>query len=74
MMLLFALIYLRNYGYIRYFIVLFLEPYQDNIIPDRITPPPPPIELEDGLEYEVVVILGSKMTRTTRRLKGGIMS
>ena len=33
-----------------------LEPYQDSIIPDRITSPPPLIELEDGIEYEVAAI------------------
>ena len=39
------------------------EPYKDNTIPGRITPPPPPIKLEDGPEYKVVVILDSKMVR-----------
>ena len=38
-----------------------LEPYQESIIPDRITPPPPPIKLEDGPEYEVVAFLDSKI-------------
>ena len=38
-----------------------LEPYHE--IPGRITQPPPPIELEDGPEYEVVAILDSKIVR-----------
>ena len=38
-----------------------LEPYQDSTIPGRIKQPPPPIELEDGPEYEVVAILDSKI-------------
>ena len=37
-----------------------LEPYQDNTIPNRITPP---IELEDGSEYEVTTIHDSKIVR-----------
>ena len=40
-----------------------LEPYQDSTIPGRIKQPPPPIELEDGPEYEVVAILDSKLVR-----------
>ena len=52
MMLFFALICLRNYRYI-----------QKSIIPNRITPLPPLIELEDGPKYEVVVILNSKIVR-----------
>ena len=40
-----------------------LELYQDSTIPDCITPPPPLIKLEDGLEYEVIAILNSKMIR-----------
>ena len=38
-----------------------LEAYQDNIIPNHVTPPPPPIELEDEPEYEVATILDSKI-------------
>ena len=38
-----------------------LEPYQESTIPYHITPPPPPIELEDEPKYEVVVILNSKI-------------
>ena len=40
-----------------------LEPYQDNTIPKRITPPPPSIQLEDGSEYEIFAILDSKIVR-----------
>ena len=52
MMSLFVSIYLRNFGYIRCFIV-----------PGRITQPSPPIELEDGPEYEVAAILDSNIVR-----------
>ena len=38
-----------------------LEPYQESTILGRITQPPPPIELEDGPEYEVAAILDSKI-------------
>ena len=40
-----------------------LKPYQGNTIPNRATPPPPLIELEDGPEYEVASILDSKIVR-----------
>ena len=40
-----------------------MEPYQDNTIHNSITPPPPPVKHEDGLEYEVVAILDSKIFR-----------
>ena len=40
-----------------------LEPYHESTIPGRITQPPPPIELEDGPEYEVAAILNSKIVR-----------
>ena len=43
------------------FHISLLEPYQDNTILDRITQPPPSIELEDGPEYEVAAILDSKI-------------
>ena len=35
-----------------------LEPYKANTIPDRVTPPPPPLEVDAGPEYEVVVFKG----------------
>ena len=37
-----------------------LEPYEDNTIPYRITPPPP-IKLEDGPKYKVVAFLNCKI-------------
>jgi hypothetical protein len=40
-----------------------LEPYQENTIPGRIIQPPPRIELEDELEYEVAAILDSQIIR-----------
>ena len=40
-----------------------LEPYQESTILGRITQPPPPIELEDGPEYEVAAILDYKIVR-----------
>ena len=63
MMSLFVSIYLRNFGYTRCFYSSLLEPYQESTIPGRITQPPPPIELEDGPEYEVATILDSKIVR-----------
>ena len=45
------------------FHVSLLEPYVSNSIPDRGVPPPPPIELDEGLEYEVKTILDSKVVR-----------
>lgn len=43
-----------------------LEPYQPNTIPNRIQPPPPPIEIENDIEYEVEAILDSKIDRRYR--------
>ena len=40
-----------------------LEPCQEISIPNRTTPPPLPIELQDGHEYEVASILDSKIVR-----------
>ena len=52
MMLLFALIYLRKLRIHPLSHSSLLESYQDNIIPNRITPPPHAIEPEDGPKYE----------------------
>jgi hypothetical protein len=52
---------LRNFGFIRCFTVL--SSYQENTIPRRIIQPPPPIELEDGPEYEVAGRLDSRIIR-----------
>jgi hypothetical protein len=43
-----------------------LEPETPNTIPNRIQPPPPPIELEDKLEYEISEILDSKIDNRRR--------
>jgi hypothetical protein len=40
-----------------------LEPYISTSIPCRDIPPPPPIELAEGPEYEVEAILDSKIMR-----------
>ena len=45
------------------FLVSLLEPYASNSIPDRGVPPPPPIELDEGFEYEVKSILDSKVLK-----------
>ena len=38
-----------------------LEPCATSTIPHRIMPPPPVVQLIDGLEYEVAAILDSKI-------------
>ncbi|SOV07457.1 uncharacterized protein UDID_18912 [Ustilago sp. UG-2017a] len=38
-----------------------LEPYVANTIPNRVQPPPPPVEIESDIEYEVEQILDSKV-------------
>ena len=43
------------------FHVSLLEPYTPSSIPGRLTPPPPPIEVSNGSEYEVAAILDSKI-------------
>ena len=43
-----------------------LEPATPNDIPDRIVPPPPPVDIEGELEYEVLEILDSKIDRRRR--------
>jgi transposase InsO family protein len=48
------------------FHVMLLEPHTPNTIPNRIQPPPPPVEIEGQLEYEVEVILDSKLDRRYR--------
>jgi hypothetical protein len=42
------------------FHVSLLEPFQDNTIPGRQAPPPPPIEVEGQIEYEVESVLDSR--------------
>jgi hypothetical protein len=45
------------------FHVSLLEPYNASSIPDRVVPPPPPVQLVDGPEFEVKAILDSKIVR-----------
>ena len=45
------------------FHVSLLEPYVSNTIPGRYHPPPPPITVNDNLEYTVHAILDSKLFR-----------
>jgi hypothetical protein len=48
------------------FHVTLLDPYQESSIPGRAQVPAPPVIIEDEVEYEVEVILDSKISR--RRL------
>ena len=43
------------------FHVNLLEPHTPNTIPNRTSEPPPPVEIEGELEYEVADILDSKI-------------
>lgn len=45
------------------FHVSLLEPFQENDILGRIAPPPPPIEVDGDIEYEVEAILDSRNKR-----------
>lgn len=45
------------------FHVSLLEKYYESKIPDRYVPPPPPIEIDDDLEFEVEAILDSRIRR-----------
>ena len=45
------------------FHVSLLEPYKENTIPGRKQPPPPPITINDNLEYVVHQILDSRIHR-----------
>jgi len=40
-----------------------LEPYRENVLPGRVQEPPPPVEVEGEVEYEVAAILDSKIER-----------
>ena len=48
------------------FHVSMLEPHQPSQIPDRTVPPPPPVEVEGKLEFEVERILDLKIDRRRR--------
>jgi len=45
------------------FHVSLLEPHHENPFPGRTQPPPPPIEIEDDVEWEVEEILDSRIQR-----------
>ena len=45
------------------FHVSLLENYSESSIPGRLVPPPPPILIDDNLEYEVEEILDSRVRR-----------
>ena len=45
------------------FHVSLLEPYTTSSILGRLTSAPPPVEVSNGTEYEVVAILNSKIVR-----------
>ena len=40
-----------------------LEPATPNEIPNRIQPPPPPVEVDENIEYEISEILDSKIDK-----------
>ena len=44
-----------------------LEPATENLIPNRYQPPPPPIKIDEEVEYEVAEVLDSKIDRRFRR-------
>jgi hypothetical protein len=44
-----------------------LEPATPNTIPNRIQPPPPPVEVNREPEYEISKILDSKLDRQRRQ-------
>ena len=44
-----------------------LEPATPNIIPNRVQPPPPPIEVDGEPEYEITKILDSKLDHRRRQ-------
>src|ERR1700753_576965 len=49
------------------FHISLLEPYHTNTIPNRVQPPPLPVEIDGHTEYEVAAILDSRLRR--RRLE-----
>ncbi|HEV7738366.1 MAG TPA: hypothetical protein VGO47_13460, partial [Chlamydiales bacterium] len=48
------------------FHISMLEPFVPNVIPNRTSSPPPPVEIEGELEYEVAQILDTKIDRRKR--------
>jgi Chromo (CHRromatin Organisation MOdifier) domain len=53
------------------FHVCLLEPTHPDPFPDRIQLPPPPVEIDSKLEYEIAEIVDSKIDR--RRRGGGLV-
>lgn len=47
--------------------ISMLEPHQPSSIPGRSSSPPPPIEVEGEIEYEIAEILDSKLDRRRRQ-------
>ena len=47
--------------------VSMLEPHRPSSIPGRVEDPPPPVEIDGELEYEVEAILDSKIDRRRRK-------
>ena len=43
------------------FHVSLLEPHRKNRFPGRVQPPPPPVEIDDGMEWEVESVLDSRI-------------
>lgn len=50
------------------FHVSLLEPHHPNPYPTRTTPPPPTIEVDGDIEYEVEEILNTILDRRTKKL------
>ena len=51
------------------FHVSMLEPATPNVIPNRVQPPPPPIEIDGEPEFEISEILDSKIDNRRRACK-----
>jgi len=51
------------------FHIFQLEPAIPNTMPDRIQPPPPPVEVDGELEFEISEILDSKVDHQCRSCK-----
>jgi hypothetical protein len=56
----------KRLGIHNVFHVRLLEPVTANTIPNRITPPPPPLEIQDQHEYHVESILDCKLDKRRR--------
>jgi hypothetical protein len=40
-----------------------LEPSIPNVIPNRLQPPPPPVQIDGDTEYEIAAVLDSKINK-----------